>query len=78
MFPRKQSPANAAKSPPEFAGANGIGLTQTYVEIKAGRLRAHKVGKRTIIFPEDEAAWRAALPEYRPWKPAARKPASAA
>lgn len=30
-----------------------LGRTRLYEEIAAGRLRAHKLGRRTIIFPED-------------------------
>jgi hypothetical protein len=46
----------------EFARRNRIGLSTTYGEIKAGRLTARKVGRRTIITIEDEKAWRDRLP----------------
>jgi hypothetical protein len=64
---RKRAPANAAQegfSLQEIAARNGCGLTKIYDEINAGRLRARKLGKRTIVFVADEAAWRAALPLY--------------
>jgi hypothetical protein len=34
----------------------------TYEEIKSGRLRARKIGKRTIIIVEDAEDWLRALP----------------
>jgi hypothetical protein len=46
----------------EFSERNGIGRDSTYNEIRKGRLRAKKAGRRTIILDEDEAAWRASLP----------------
>jgi excisionase family DNA binding protein len=49
----------------EFAERNGIGLTTTYLEIKAGRLHAHKLGRRTLISVEDAKAWREQLPKVR-------------
>jgi hypothetical protein len=49
----------------EWAARNGISRSQTYKEIRAGRLIARKVGNRTIITEEDGAAWRHALPQMR-------------
>jgi hypothetical protein len=46
-----------------FCDRNGIGMTTAYAEIKAGRLVAHKIGSRTVIFEESEDAWRASLPQ---------------
>jgi excisionase family DNA binding protein len=46
----------------EFADLHRIGRTTTYAEIKAGRLRVRKVGKRRIITPEDAKEWRDRLP----------------
>jgi hypothetical protein len=43
---------------PDFCREFGIGRTQAYVEIKELRLRAFKVGKRTLIAGEDAVAWR--------------------
>jgi hypothetical protein len=50
----------------EFAQANGIGLTLAYEELNSGRLEAIKVGTKTMISPEAEAAWKARLPRYKP------------
>lgn len=50
-------------SPREFAKRNGIGVTKTYQEIKAGRLVAYKCGSRTIITVEEERAWLMRLPK---------------
>jgi hypothetical protein len=49
-----------------FAQANAIGLTLVYEELNAGRLEAIKVGAKTMITPEAEAAWKARLPRYEP------------
>jgi hypothetical protein len=52
-----------------FCDRNDIGITTAYAEIKAGRLIVHKAGARTLVFEEDENAWRASLPrrsEVRP------------
>ncbi len=50
----------AAYSINEFCAANGIGRTQTYEEINAGRLEIAKVGKRTIIPVHSARKWLAA------------------
>lgn len=50
-------------SPREFAKRNGIGVTKTYAEIKAGRLIAYKCGSRTIITLGEEQAWLGRLPK---------------
>jgi hypothetical protein len=47
----------------EFARQNAIGLTTVRGEIKAGRLVARKVGRRTIIAAEDAKAWQERLPK---------------
>jgi hypothetical protein len=36
----------------------GIGRSTAYGEIRAGRLRAFKVGNRTLVAGEDALAWR--------------------
>ena len=38
------------------------GRTKVYSEIKVGRLRVRKLGRRTIILPEDRKAWLESLP----------------
>lgn len=55
-----------AFSIPEFCRRYGIGRTNAYQEIAAGRLRAVKVGRRTLITQEAADAWLASLPELRP------------
>jgi excisionase family DNA binding protein len=46
----------------EFAARNGIGKDKAYSEVREGRLRARKLGKRTLILDTDEQAWRDSLP----------------
>lgn len=45
-----------------FCAAFGLGRTSTFAEIKQGRLRARKVGRRTIILAMDAETWAASLP----------------
>jgi len=52
----------------EFAKAHGLGLTTAYEELKRGRLKAVKVGAKTLITVEAQAAWLASLPSYKPNK----------
>ena len=47
----------------EAAKAAGIGLTKLREEIAARRLRARKVGSRTLITADDLEAWAASLPD---------------
>ncbi|MGO9681448.1 MAG: helix-turn-helix domain-containing protein [Beijerinckiaceae bacterium] len=46
----------------EFSQAYRVGRTKIYEEIKAGRLRARKVGKRTVIIDDDAEDWLKRLP----------------
>ena len=46
----------------EFCATYNVGKTTAYVEIAAGRLRALKCGKRTLIDVDDAETWLAALP----------------
>jgi predicted DNA-binding transcriptional regulator AlpA len=39
-----------------------ISRTKVYEEIKLGRLKARKIGRRTIILADDARAWLAASP----------------
>ena len=67
-----QSGANAVRQPAtempvaysvkEAVNRLGISRATLYREIAAGRLQAVKCGKRTLITPEAERAWLAALP----------------
>jgi hypothetical protein len=50
----------------EFARQNDIGLTTVRSEIKAGRLAARKVGRRTIIVAGDAKAWQEQLLKVQP------------
>jgi excisionase family DNA binding protein len=53
--PKAHSAARLALSIEEVAATLGIGRTLVYKLIKAKRLRARKIGRRTIIVPEDAA-----------------------
>lgn len=41
----------------------GISRSRIYIEIKEGRLRARKMGSRTLITREEQQRWLNALPE---------------
>ena len=58
---RASAPAKLAYSVPEFLAAVPIGRTKLYEELKAGRLRAVKVGKRTLIPITEAERWLATL-----------------
>jgi hypothetical protein len=45
-----------------FCRRYGPGRTKAYEEIKLGRLRARKVGRRTIIAEDDAESWLRHLP----------------
>jgi excisionase family DNA binding protein len=45
--------------------ATGIGRTRLYEEIRCKRLRAKKLGSRTLIPTEAADAWLAQLPDYQ-------------
>jgi excisionase family DNA binding protein len=49
----------------DFCRLYGVGRTTAYQEIAAGRLRAVKVGRRTLVTHDAAEAWLAALPEAR-------------
>jgi excisionase family DNA binding protein len=51
-----------AMSIAEFCERYGPGRTKAYEELKSGRLRAHKIGKRTIITEDDAEDWLRRLP----------------
>lgn len=46
----------------DFCERYGIGRTKAYEEIKAGRLKARKNGRYTLITEEAAQAWLASLP----------------
>jgi excisionase family DNA binding protein len=44
---------------------SGIGRTTIYAEIKCGRLKARKIGRRTVILAEDLTDYLRQLPDLR-------------
>jgi excisionase family DNA binding protein len=48
----------------EFCQQAGIGRTKLYQEIAAGRLKARKCGRRTIIPITEFEDWLGRLPEF--------------
>ena len=61
--PPAQKPTTVASSVPDTADDVGVGRSRLYDEIAAGRLKARKVGARTIILHSDRDEWLASLPE---------------
>jgi len=59
---RQRRAGQSARSIGEFCQRYGPGRTTTYQEIQAGRLRARKVGRRTIITEDDAEEWLQRLP----------------
>jgi hypothetical protein len=51
-----------AMSITQFSENYGIGRTKAYEELKSGRLRGRKIGKRTIITEDDAEEWLRRLP----------------
>ena len=51
-----------AMSIAEFCQRYGPGRTTAYEEIKSGRLRGRKIGRRTIITEDDAEDWLQRLP----------------
>jgi hypothetical protein len=60
-----QSSANKlrARSIDQFCQCFGVGRTKAYEQIGLGRLRARKLGKRTIITDDDAEEWLRNLPQ---------------
>jgi hypothetical protein len=54
----QQADGRAAYPISDFCEVFGIGLTVAYQEIRAGRLRVFKVGRKTMVAAEDGFAWR--------------------
>jgi excisionase family DNA binding protein len=59
---------------PEAAKLGGPKRDKAYKEIKAGRLRAVKRGRNTLILVEDLKKYLAALPAIMPSEPMASTP----
>jgi excisionase family DNA binding protein len=60
--PTTLTPTQQAYSVEKFGRAFNIGRSTVYEEIRSGRLKARKVGARTLIAHEDAMAWLKALP----------------
>jgi hypothetical protein len=58
--------AKLTYSVPGLAVAASVGKSKLWSEIAAGKLRAFKLGSRTLISAEDAAAW---LDQYRKPQP---------
>jgi hypothetical protein len=52
------------KSLNKFCEDNDIGRSYAYGQIKAGKLKAVKVGSNTHITAEAETEWRKSLPSF--------------
>jgi hypothetical protein len=50
-------PKKAVMSVPEFLAWSGIGNTFFYTELKAGNLKAIKIGRRTFVRVDDAQHW---------------------
>lgn len=66
MSTQETTAPHGAQTVEQFAVDHSISRTTAYAEIASGRLKARKVGARTIIIPEDAAKWRRALPTFKP------------
>jgi hypothetical protein len=62
---RQRRARQRAMSIDGFCKAYGIGRTKAYEEINAGRLKARKAGKRTIITEDDAEEWLSLLPAFQ-------------
>jgi excisionase family DNA binding protein len=58
-LPRERPIAHSIEDTAQHAKC---GRTTIYAAIKAGKLKARKIGRRTIILDEDLRGWLAALP----------------
>jgi RNA polymerase-binding transcription factor DksA len=62
---QSSSPQKRGFSVEAVCGAYGICRSLAYVEIREGRLKARKAGRRTIIAAEDAEDWFAKLPRVK-------------
>lgn len=46
----------------QFCECYGVGRTKAYEELKSGRLRGRKIGRRTVIAEDDAEGWLRHLP----------------
>jgi len=59
---RQRGARQRAMSIDGFCKGYGIGRTKAYEEINAGRLKARKAGRRTVITADDAEDWLSRLP----------------
>ena len=59
---RQRRARQGAMSIARFSEDYAIGRTKAYEELRSGRLRGRKIGKRTIISQDDAEAWLRQLP----------------
>jgi hypothetical protein len=59
---RQRRAQQRAMSLAEFSDRYGPSRTKAYEEIRCGRLRAIKCGKRTLVTEDDAEAWLKSLP----------------
>ena len=59
---RQRRGLQRAMSIDEFCSRYGPGRTKVYQELKSGRLRARKIGTRTVIAEDDAEDWLRRLP----------------
>jgi hypothetical protein len=52
------------RSPAGFAKRQGISISTVYKELRSGRLKAKKLGRRTHITEKAEKDWQDSLPDY--------------
>jgi excisionase family DNA binding protein len=62
----KDTPKPRLYSIKDFIRDYGISRASLYEEIKHGRIRARKFGKKTLIAREDAEAWFSRLPDLKP------------
>jgi excisionase family DNA binding protein len=59
----KRTVDRAAYTVDEFCAAHGIGRTTFYAELKAGRIKVLKCGRKTLVPKTESDAWLGRLPE---------------
>jgi excisionase family DNA binding protein len=62
----KHSPAALALTIKQACTISNVGRSKLYIAIQQGSLRAKKLGKKTLILPEDLQRWLEDLPTYTP------------
>ncbi|MBN2447729.1 MAG: helix-turn-helix domain-containing protein [Phycisphaerae bacterium] len=61
--PDPATPTRLALSIPEAAGTVGVSARTLWSEVRAGRLRSAKVGRRRLVRVQDLDAWLALMSE---------------